>query len=600
MDQRLRAMRWPSSSADPTRASSAFADAAVKLLAANAADGVRGDTKALKSEWSALLSSDNDPVVGIARAAGCPDDEVATFALCVGVERSIERQRVIEGIARDGVGVIRVGMIDQIASDQHRGAATVGPDSRLVRARLVSVGITGPFGSRQVLVHPTVMWGLAGDGRPDPDLPPGSRLVDRGDQRGDHTSVLVTGVDPTRRRTLLLEHLAGSAVLVVRDPAERRHWDAAVREATLARAALVVELTGSLDTEGAAVLDDADHLVIGVSTTAGVDPEILPRRGWVEFAAPDPQATPDEVAAVLGAGVVHPLSADQLRRVHATMPLVDRDVTRAVRRLADHRLFQLGNRTEPRRGWDDLIVGEEVMTELHELTSRYRFAAQVREQPVVGRHVSPGVLAVFAGPSGTGKTLAAEVIAKELGLEMVKIDLSTVVSKYIGETEKNLEEVFGAASVGGALVLFDEGDAIFGKRSEVSDARDRYANIEVAYLLQRVETFEGFVIISTNFAGNVDSAFQRRLQAMVEFPVPDADARERLWRLHLPLSICDTSVDIAELTTISLAGGSIRNVAVAAAFMAVEQGADISRDILRVGLEREYRKLGRLAHGLLP
>jgi len=154
--------------------------------------------------------------------------------------------------------------------------------------------------------------------------------------------------------------------------------------------------------------------------------------------------------------------------------------------------------------------------------------------------------------------------------------------------------------VGGALVLFDEGDAIFGKRSEVSDARDRYANIEVAYLLQRVETFEGFVIISTNFAGNVDSAFQRRLQAMVEFPVPDADARERLWRLHLPLSLCDTSVDIAELTTISLAGGSIRNVAVAAAFMAVEQGADISRDILRVGLEREYRKLGRLAHGLLP
>ncbi|NBU96421.1 MAG: ATP-binding protein, partial [Actinobacteria bacterium] len=114
------------------------------------------------------------------------------------------------------------------------------------------------------------------------------------------------------------------------------------------------------------------------------------------------------------------------------------------------------------------------------------------------------------------------------------------------------------------------------------------------------ETFEGFVIISTNFAGNVDSAFQRRLQAMVEFPVPDADARERLWKLHLPLSACDASVDIAELTTISLAGGSIRNVAVAAAFMAVEQGSAISRDMLRVGLEREYRKLGRLAHGLLP
>jgi len=118
----------------------------------------------------------------------------------------------------------------------------------------------------------------------------------------------------------------------------------------------------------------------------------------------------------------------------------------------------------------------------------------------------------------------------------VKIDLSTVVSKYIGETEKNLEEVFDAASVGGALVLFDEGDALFGKRSEVSDARDRYANIEVAYLLQRVETFEGFVIISTNLAGNVDQAFQRRLQAMIEFPTPDRTARLALWNLHLPLS----------------------------------------------------------------
>ena len=600
MALRRPTMRWPGSSADPTKSSAAFADAAVKLLAANAAEGGRGDVAALNKTLSALVGSTDDPVVGIARAAGCPDDEVATFALCVGVERSLERQRVIEGITRDGVGVVRVGMLDQLASADHRGSATVGPDSRLVRARLVSVGVTGPFGARQVMVHPTVMWGLVGDGRPDPDLPPGSRLVDRGDQRGEHTSVLVTGVDPTRRRTLLLERLAGGAVLVVRDPAERRHWEAAVREATLARAGLVVELSASLDADGAAVLNDADHLVIGVSTTAGVDPEILPRRGWVEFSAPDPQATPAEVAAVLGSGVVHPLSADQLRRVHATMPLVDRDVTRAVRRLADHRLFQLGNRTEPRRGWDDLIVGDEVMTELHELTSRYRFAAQVREQPVVGRHVSPGVLAVFAGPSGTGKTLAAEVIAGELGLEMVKIDLSTVVSKYIGETEKNLEEVFDAASVGGALVLFDEGDAIFGKRSEVSDARDRYANIEVAYLLQRVETFEGFVIISTNFAGNVDSAFQRRLQAMVEFPVPDVDSRDRLWRLHLPSEGCDSSVDIAELSAITLAGGSIRNVAVAAAFMAVERGLPISRDMLRTALEREYRKLGRLAHGLLP
>jgi SpoVK/Ycf46/Vps4 family AAA+-type ATPase len=158
--------------------------------------------------------------------------------------------------------------------------------------------------------------------------------------------------------------------------------------------------------------------------------------------------------------------------------------------------------------------------------------------------------------------------------------------------------VFDAASVGGALVLFDEGDAIFGKRSETTDARDRYANIEVAYLLQRVETFEGFVIISTNLAANVDQAFQRRIQGMVEFVPPDRDLRLKLWQLHLPLSLCD-GVDHDELAAINMAGGGIRNVAVAAAFLASVDGTPIGRDHIRVALRREMRKLGRLAEGLL-
>jgi SpoVK/Ycf46/Vps4 family AAA+-type ATPase len=208
------------------------------------------------------------------------------------------------------------------------------------------------------------------------------------------------------------------------------------------------------------------------------------------------------------------------------------------------------------------------------------------------------VLAVFAGPSGTGKTLAAEVISHELGLEFVRIDLSTVVSKYIGETEKNLDEVFDAAAMGGALVLFDEGDALFGKRSEVSEAKDRYANIEVAYLLQRVETFDGFVIISTNLAGNIDTAFQRRLHGMVTFANPERAARKRLWDLHLPSELCAAEIDGEKLASLPLAGGSIRNAAVAAAFLAASDAQPIGRDHLKLAVQRELQKLNRLSDGI--
>lgn len=589
-------MRSKSSSADSS--SARWADEAIRLLVSNAADGGRGSTSSLTPLASKVLSSD-DPVVALAKSAGCPDDEILALVLCVHVERSLERQRALAPLSPDGVGCIRLGMLDQIADADFRGAATVGPDSRLRRARLATVSSTGPFASRTVSLDSTLLWSLADDPRPDPGLPIGSRLVDRSGTSGDVTSMLVVGDDPTRRRTLLMHELAGDSVLVVRDPSDQIQWDACIREATLCRAALIVELTGSLTPLGSATIDDADHLVIGISTPAGVDPEILPRRAWKELHAPPSAAKADEVAAVLGQDSPHPLTADQLRRVHSTLPLVDGDVSRAVRRLADHRLFELGNRKAPTRSWDDLIVDVDCLEELRGLSDRYRQASRVREMPGIGRHVPPGLLAVFAGPSGTGKTLAAEVIAGDLGLELVKIDLSTVVSKYIGETEKNLEEVFDAASVGGALVLFDEGDAIFGKRSETTDARDRYANIEVAYLLQRVETFEGFVIISTNLAANVDQAFQRRIQGMVEFVPPDRDLRLKLWQLHLPLAACASEVTHEELATINLSGGNVRNVAVASAFLAASEGVPIDRNHLRVALKREMRKLGRLADGLL-
>lgn len=576
--------------------STRYADAALAFVADKA--GERSVTKEFEHARDALLASTDDPVVVLGRRATCPDDEIETLALLIAVERSLARQHTVAELAGDGLGSMRLGLLDALRSKRHRGAATVGPASRLFRAHLIKVETTGPFAARAVGAHSTVLWALSGDSRPDPDLPPRTVLMQRTAPPDGTTSLLVVGNDPTRRRTAMLNGLASASVLVVPEPVEDSGWTAAIREATLTGSALVVELNETLSPKASRILEDASHLALGLSSASEVDADVLPPRTWREQRAPEAEALSHEVEALLGAGVVHSLTADQLRRVHLTMSLVDDDIDRAVRRLTDNRLFKLGTRTRTRRGWDDLIVDDTCMRELRDLTDRYRYKSHMREQPRLGRFVSPGVLAVFAGPSGTGKTLAAEVIAHELGLELVRIDLSTVVSKYIGETEKNLEEVFDAAAMGGALVLFDEGDALFGKRSEVSEAKDRYANIEVAYLLQRVETFDGFVIISTNLAGNIDTAFQRRLHGMVTFANPERAARARLWDLHLPGELCAAEIDREKLANLPLAGGSIRNAAVAAAFLAASDAQPIGRDHLKLAVQRELQKLNRLSDGI--
>jgi SpoVK/Ycf46/Vps4 family AAA+-type ATPase len=207
-----------------------------------------------------------------------------------------------------------------------------------------------------------------------------------------------------------------------------------------------------------------------------------------------------------------------------------------------------------------------------------------------------GVTALFAGPSGTGKTLAAEVIARDLGLDLYAVDLATVVDKYIGETEKNLDRIFNEAERVNGVLFFDEADALFGKRSEVKDARDRYANVEVAYLLQRMERFDGLAVLSTNLRANLDEAFARRLDVLADFPQPDEEHRLKLW-LHclgtqvpivgdLDLEFCAIAFD--------LSGGNIRNCVVTAAFLAAGDGGAVSMTHVIKAIQREYRKLGRL------
>ncbi|MFT2016866.1 ATP-binding protein [Streptomyces sp. 796.1] len=261
-------------------------------------------------------------------------------------------------------------------------------------------------------------------------------------------------------------------------------------------------------------------------------------------------------------------------------------------------LDRLARRIEPAVTWTDLVLPADPLAQLRELAARARHRDRVlgdwAMRPGGGR--GRGVAALFAGDSGTGKTMSAEVIAADLGLDLYTVDLATVIDKYVGETEKNLEKIFSEAAGINGVLLFDEADAIFGKRSEVKDAHDRYANVESAYLLQRMESFDGLAILSTNLRANLDDAFTRRLDLVVDFPMPDAEQRRVLWERCLgPLLPRAKGLDLdfcAE--SFELAGGNIRSVAVTAAYLAAESGGPVRMEDLIHAVQREYQKLGRL------
>jgi len=208
-----------------------------------------------------------------------------------------------------------------------------------------------------------------------------------------------------------------------------------------------------------------------------------------------------------------------------------------------------------------------------------------------------GVAVLFCGESGTGKTLAAEVLAEELGLDLYRIDLSSVVSKYIGETEKNLRRVFDAAEDSGAVLLFDEADALFGKRGEVKDSHDRYANIEVSYLLQRMEAYRGLAILTTNLKSALDAAFHRRLRFIVRFPFPDEAQREAIWRRAFPDATPLDDIDYGRLAQLQVSGGAARNIALNAAFLAAEAGENLGMAHLLRAARADRAKLDRSLSG---
>lgn len=261
-------------------------------------------------------------------------------------------------------------------------------------------------------------------------------------------------------------------------------------------------------------------------------------------------------------------------------------------------LERLARRVRPLVTWQDLVLPDEVELQLRELASRARFRDVVLDGWGMGRTSikGRGMTALFAGDSGTGKTMAAEVMAADLGLDLYVIDLSTVIDKYVGETEKNLDRIFTEADRVNGVLLFDEADAVFGKRSDVKDSHDRYANVEVAYLLQRMEMFDGVAILTTNLRANLDEAFTRRLDALVDFPVPDVDARLHLWQRHLPASVPrGEDVDLPFLARqFQLSGGNVRNIALGAAYLAAADERPVAMAHLIHATAREYQKLGRM------
>ncbi|MDX2545334.1 ATP-binding protein [Streptomyces sp. WI04-05B] len=281
-----------------------------------------------------------------------------------------------------------------------------------------------------------------------------------------------------------------------------------------------------------------------------------------------------------------PLTADHLRL--------------AARQQSASGLERHARRIRPDVGWEDLVLPGKPLAQLRELALRARHRGQVlgdwRLSAGGGR--GRGVLGLFAGESGTGKTLSAEVVAAELGLDLYVVQLSSVVDKYVGETAKNLERIFSEADRTDAVLLFDEADAVFGKRSEVKDAHDKYANMESAYLLQRLESFDGIALLTTNLRANIDEAFTRRLDLVVDFPFPDAGQRLALWQHSLARVPRAPGTDPARVAdAFELAGGSIRSAVVTAAYSAAGRGEPVTAADLLEGAEREYRKAGRLVPG---
>ena len=579
----------------------------------------------------------------LARSAGLTeiDVELLLIALLPDLDGRFER---LYGYLNDDVTRRRasVGLALQLAGQSPMAAAARSrlEDSRpLRRENLVLVEDSDrPLLTRALLVPDRVAAHLLGDDAPDASIAPLIEPVAPwSGPAADHLArALASGV----RFAYLHERVAGTggavaaAALEARgrgvvavdlrrlsaDPGAPGLVAGAIREALLGHAGLVAGSVGQLGAEATGVISTLERSSVPVllAGSATWDPQWAASTPLVleapnpdgrerlelwhrELAAHAPELAAADLAGHLALGPTQIRRAVRAAAVSAQLsggPVTAEDLRRGVRAQNAAGLERLARRIEPEVDWDDLVLAPAVLRGLQEVAARARHRDTVltdwRMRRGGGR--GHGVTALFAGDSGTGKTMSAEVIATDLRLDLYTVNLATVVDKYVGETEKNLERIFAEASGVNAVLFFDEADAIFGKRSDVRDAQDRYANIESAYLLQRLETFDGLAVLATNLRANIDDAFTRRLDAIIDFPSPTPQLRRTLWAhcLSDPLPVGD-DVDLDFLaTSFDFAGGNIRSASTTAAYLAAAAGTPVSMATLVSAVEQEYRKLGRL------
>jgi SpoVK/Ycf46/Vps4 family AAA+-type ATPase len=560
--------------------------------------------------------------------------------LCAGVEMDSELAALCSGgRGRSQQSLVTFGLAMAKLSEPHWSALTTARPLR--RYRLVEVESGHGLASAPLRIDERVLHYLAGVNLPDARLQAllqASRLPDwiADNQRaaqartarfieehGDNSPVLhLCGDDSHGQEDIasLAAQEAGRLLYVLRAedvPAGGAELDQLAvlweREALLLPGVLLVQCGSAGLTASARNLVER---LQGPLLVASRDPLRL-NRSWLRLDVDKPRAAEQKqlweralgsTAATLN-GLLDDLSQQfrlSTRMIFSTgaafaspvseaAPVRPADIWNACRSLARPHLESLAQRLIPCAGWDDLVLPDLQKQTLRQLASQVRHRMKVYETWGFAAKTRRGlgVGALFAGESGTGKTLAAEVLACELGLDLYRIDLSAVVSKYIGETEKNLKRVFDAAEEGGAILLFDEADALFGKRTEVRDSHDRYANIEVSYLLQRIEEYLGLAILTTNLRSSLDGAFLRRLRFIVTFAFPDVQQREAIWKNVFPTATPTQGLIPAKLAQLNVTGGNIRNIALNAAFLAAAAGQPVQMSHLLQAARVETQKIER-------
>lgn len=547
-----------------------------------------------------LAEDASSPLRTIAHRAALPDEDARVLALACAVELEPRLQRVVAHLHGERTRTRpSLGLLRKVFGPDHVGPAVVSASGSLRRAGLAHVDGDGPWSERQLTIPETVAWRLIGSSAADPYLPVDTEWIEGGG--GTEDLLVVTGEDRTRRIQHAIVHLAADRSILVPVPADPAEWDGVIRQATVDGLGVIVDAAEGLPVEARWWIDRAWHLPWAIVAPTDLTIAVLPRRRWLGLRAPSPRATAEEVTTVAPEATErgHRFTADQLRQLRLLIPAVDGQIDEAVRRIGGGALDRLARRVHPQITRDDLVLGEDQSRQIDELIGRYRHGPIVYGDWGVGSGRPNGVSALFAGPPGTGKTAAAEVVAGAIGLDLAIVDLATVVSKYIGETEENLDRVFDAAGAGNIVLLFDEADALFGKRTEVSDSHDRYANLEISYLLQRIERFEGLVVLTTNYFGNIDQAFLRRITVNIEFHLPTLEERRQIWQHYLgdglPLATGAGAVDVERLAErFEVAGAAIRNATIGAAFLAADAGEPVTMAMVQHSLRRELRKMGRL------